>query len=309
MKKLLLLLIATAANAVTLPLYIETDTNTVVSPDAPTTLAGYGITDGGLPTSTGADYFLFGDGVDGWTQGAGSTAQISLGIVTTDGGGAVGVDSDSTFGGAIGNFSSSTTGGAAGYGATTITGGAVGYGAFTKTGGAIGNSAVASNDGGAVGDGARTSFGGGAIGSGSSSSNGFAGGVNAVANQLNSVQLGSGTNGTDSTIQFLSSGSVTAAEFGQLASNVTTITATTYTALVTDGAILANNAAGVTITLPAAASVPSNYRLSIKNIGSSGEITINGDGAETIDGELSIILTTQYESVTLVTDGSNWFIL
>ncbi len=51
MKKLLLLLLATAANAVTLPLYIETDTQTVVSPDAPTTVAGYGITDAAIKKS------------------------------------------------------------------------------------------------------------------------------------------------------------------------------------------------------------------------------------------------------------------
>ena len=46
MRKLFIFLIASACGAATLPLYIDTDTNTVVSPDAPTTLAGYGITDG-----------------------------------------------------------------------------------------------------------------------------------------------------------------------------------------------------------------------------------------------------------------------
>lgn len=50
MKKLFLLLLAATASAVTLPLYIETDTQTVVSPDAPTTLAGYGI-EGQIPSS------------------------------------------------------------------------------------------------------------------------------------------------------------------------------------------------------------------------------------------------------------------
>ena len=50
MKRLLLLLLAVATTAATLPLYIDTATNTVVSPDAPTTAAGYGITDAVVST-------------------------------------------------------------------------------------------------------------------------------------------------------------------------------------------------------------------------------------------------------------------
>lgn len=50
MRKLFLFLIAATCSAVTVPLYIETDTQSVVSPDAPTTLAGYGIA-GQIPSS------------------------------------------------------------------------------------------------------------------------------------------------------------------------------------------------------------------------------------------------------------------
>jgi len=274
MKKLFLLLLAATAQASTLPLYIDTATNAVVSPDAPTTVAGYGIADDTNPHSVTA---------------------VQIGIVNENGGVEIGVGSSATTGVAIGPTSTATTGGAVGTAVSTTTGGAVGSIASTTTGGAVGSSTSATT-GGAVGDRAQ-------------STTGFAGGFLAKANGTGRVQLGTGVNSTDSTIQFLSSGSVTAAEFGRLASNVTTVTATTYTALVADGAILASNAAGVAITLPAAASVPSNYRLSIVNIGASGAITVDGDSTETINGELTIILTTQYESVTLVTDGSNWFIL
>lgn len=47
------------------------------------------------------------------------------------------------------------------------------------------------------------SNGGGAIGTGASATNGFAGGNNAVANANNAVQLGTGTNNTANTMQFL----------------------------------------------------------------------------------------------------------
>ena len=153
MRKLIFLLIATACSATTLPLYIDTEAKTVVSPDAPTTLSGYGITDAisGTPTE-GA--FIVGDGAS-WVNESGIDAQKSLGVVTASGGGTIGDSSTAT------------------------------------TGGAVGSGAVAAD--------------------------GFAGGNLAVADGPGRVQLGSGTNTTDSTIQFLDSGSVTAEQFGRLA--------------------------------------------------------------------------------------------
>jgi hypothetical protein len=38
-------------------------------------------------------------------------------------------------------------------------------------------------------------------------------------------------------------------------------------------------------------------------------VTIDGNAAETIDGDLTIDLTLQYESVMIVCDGSNWHII
>ena len=91
--------------------------------------------------------------------------------------------------------------------------------------------------------------------------------------------------------------------------STTSVVATTYTTLSTDNTILANNASGITITLLAAATAGDGFKLTIKNVGSSGSITIDGDGTETIDGGLTAILTTQYESITIVSDGSNWHII
>lgn len=82
-----------------------------------------------------------------------------------------------------------------------------------------------------------------------------------------------------------------------------------YTALVTDGYINGSGAA-FTVTL-FAASGNAGKTLVIKKTDSSltNIITIDGNASETIDGATTTTLNTQYESVTLYCDGSNWHIL
>jgi len=64
----------------------------------------------------------------------------------------------------------------------------------------------------------------------------------------------------------------------------------------------------VTITLPAAASnIGRAYY--IKKQGTTADVIIDGNASETLDGELTITLALQYESVVLGCDGSNWAIL
>lgn len=72
---------------------------------------------------------------------------------------------------------------------------------------------------------------------------------------------------------------------------------------------LVDTGVAVTVTLPSAAL---NAEVVIKD--STGEandqnITVNTPGAETIDGAASLTISSNYESVRLVSDGSNWFIL
>ena len=65
----------------------------------------------------------------------------------------------------------------------------------------------------------------------------------------------------------------------------------------------------VIITLPAAAD---NTRTvyTIKKIDNSGNtVTIDANGTEKIDGELEIVLNLQYQYVTIVCDGDEWFII
>lgn len=63
------------------------------------------------------------------------------------------------------------------------------------------------------------------------------------------------------------------------------------------------------VNLPAA-STSTNFVIDIKKTDSSSNtVTIDGNASETIDGELTKILSSQYESITVICDGSNWFII
>ncbi len=65
----------------------------------------------------------------------------------------------------------------------------------------------------------------------------------------------------------------------------------------------------ITITLPASSS-SSGKVYNIKKVDSSGNaIKIDANASETIDGDLTKSLNLQYESLTIICDGSNWHIL
>ena len=85
-------------------------------------------------------------------------------------------------------IANSTGGFAAGDSATATYGGAIGNGASAGMGGAVGRMANTST--------------GGAVGQGANSTTGFAGGYNAMAIGTGAVQLGTGTNSSQNTLQF-----------------------------------------------------------------------------------------------------------
>jgi hypothetical protein len=63
-----------------------------------------------------------------------------------------------------------------------------------------------------------------------------------------------------------------------------------------------------TITLPTA-SANTSRRLRITKVDSgTGAVIVDGEGTETIDGELTVSLLAQYDSITIHCDGSEWFI-
>jgi hypothetical protein len=81
---------------------------------------------------------------------------------------------------------------------------------------------------------------------------------------------------------------------------------------VTTEDLVACTAGSITITLPAVASAGVGRSITVKdrdgNAG-SGDITIDGNAAEEIDGATTYVLNIDYQSVTLVNDGSAWMIV
>lgn len=92
------------------------------------------------------------------------------------------------------------------------------------------------------------------------------------------------------------------------ASGVSSPTAT-YTATAQDLTVLGNTtSAAFTITLPAAATRNGEPLTITKTNATANDLTIDGNASETINGSATIALSAQYESVTLVPNGSNWFV-
>lgn len=80
----------------------------------------------------------------------------------------------------------------------------------------------------------------------------------------------------------------------------------TYSATTSDHVLVCNKGTAMTINLPAATGTGRD--LVIKNIG-AGVVTVDGDGAETIDGETTQALS-QWDSMTIVDKSAgNWVII
>lgn len=90
--------------------------------------------------------------------------------------------------------------------------------------------------------------------------------------------------------------------------NVTTETSA-YTATASDDVILCDDtSASFTVTLPTAVGIIGKEYTFIKINSSSNEVTIDGDGSETINGNTTTTINTQYEKLTIISDGTNWYI-
>lgn len=64
----------------------------------------------------------------------------------------------------------------------------------------------------------------------------------------------------------------------------------------------------ITVTLPSASTVDIGDDFIIVNTGGS-VVTVDGAGSETINGSTTYSLSNQYDSVHLVTDRSEWFVV
>lgn len=92
---------------------------------------------------------------------------------------------------------------------------------------------------------------------------------------------------------------------------VVDVSAATTVSTGDDGSLYAANATGggFLITLPAAADAGNGFEWSaIKVDSTSNTVTVDGNGSETINGNLDYTLSQQWATVTLRCDGSEWYI-
>jgi len=110
-------------------------------------------------------------------------------------------------------------------------------------------------------------------------------------------------------------GAVAASEVSGLAPTVTLsspssspLNLSTPSAGVIEEAYILSPTVDITVNLVSATTLGSGFKYHFKNR-SANVITLDAASAETIDGSFTFVVGAQESSVTLVTNGSNWFII
>lgn len=103
------------------------------------------------------------------------------------------------------------------------------------------------------------------------------------------------------------------ANFTELSPRISTVSADTALDVTYYTVLVDATAGNRLITLPSAASAFSagvGRIYNIKKIDSSANtVTVDGNGDETLDGEATLVLVEQYQSVTIQSNGSAWSVL
>lgn len=88
-----------------------------------------------------------------------------------------------------------------------------------------------------------------------------------------------------------------------------TVDATPYTVGPVQTVLVDDDTVGgaVTVNLPPASESKRVYH--VKKLGTTGNVTIDGDGSETIDGATTYVMSTQYQTVSVLSDGVGWYIV
>lgn len=94
--------------------------------------------------------------------------------------------------------------------------------------------------------------------------------------------------------------------------NTVSVSSTPYTGSLRDlqkTLLVDATSALVTINLISAVTATAGFEMTVKKTDSTvNTVILDGASTETIDGSLTYILTTQYDSVTIVSDGTNWYV-
>lgn len=117
--------------------------------------------------------------------------------------------------------------------------------------------------------------------------------------------------GTDGQYLKANSSTSTGLEWASVSNNLTIVSkTTTYTAVTTDDVILCDTSGGAWTLSLFAASGNTGKRLIIKKTTSDfTQLTIDANASETIDGATTTTIDTQFETLTIVCDGTNWRIV
>lgn len=108
-----------------------------------------------------------------------------------------------------------------------------------------------------------------------------------------------------------SANQISASTYLGLPTELTKITVSSSVSLLaTQRAVFANNSemSPVTITLPSVTSADSREYYIIKADDVTGSIVVSGSGSNLINGQGAYQLNGPYQSITLITDGNNWFV-
>lgn len=96
---------------------------------------------------------------------------------------------------------------------------------------------------------------------------------------------------------------------GSFGHKVTTVTASTHAAG-NETVILCNATSNnITVNLPAASGVTDRIYHIKKTDSSSNTVTIDGNASEVVENATTAVISTQYDSIQIVCDGSSWWII
>jgi hypothetical protein len=96
---------------------------------------------------------------------------------------------------------------------------------------------------------------------------------------------------------------------GSFSTAITTRT-TAYSATATDHIIIGNAATGAfNVTLPTAVGIAGRQYIIKKTDATANAVTVTTTGGQTIDGATTVTISIQWQSKTVVSDGTNWLII